>query len=327
VVAEEERPLRRLGDLGRLLEDVDDRIAVLHVERGEEARHQGRVGHHVAGLAGAEVGGGLLRPEVGLGEEHPAREGRVHVPPQHTQEVDGLGQVLAGGALALEEERDGVEPQPVHSLPEPEVDDLLHLPAHRRALEVEVGLVGVEAVPVVGAGHRVPGPVGRLEVLEEDGGLRVALGVVAPHVELPCRAPLRSAARPGEPGVLVGGVVEDDLGDHSQAAPVGLVQEVPEVGQAPVGGVDGGEVGDVVAVVLPGRGVERLEPESTHPEVLEVVEPRDEAAEVAHPVPVAVEEGADGELVDDGVLVPEGLRPEGDGPAPRRSRRRPPHKK
>ena len=41
---------------------------------------------------------------------------------------------------------------------------------HGGVVEVEVGLVGVEAVPVVGLGDRVPGPVGRLEILEDDAG-------------------------------------------------------------------------------------------------------------------------------------------------------------
>src|SRR3546814_8159620 len=64
----------------------------------------------------------------------------------------------------------------------------------------------------------------------------------------------RHRARPGgprplEPGMLVGGVVDDQLGDHPEAAAVRLLHEAPEVPHGAVGGVDLAVVGDVVAVV------------------------------------------------------------------------------
>ena len=49
---------------------------------------------------------------------------------------------------------------------------------------VQVGLVVVKAVPEVGLGDRVPSPVRRLEVLEDDPGVAVLVGRVAPHVEV-----------------------------------------------------------------------------------------------------------------------------------------------
>ena len=86
----------------------------------------------------------------------------------------------AVGPLAFVEVGDGVETHPVDPHSEPEVEDPQHLPAHRRIVEVEVGLVGVEAVPVVGLGHRIPAPVGGLEVLKDDASVPVFLGGVAP---------------------------------------------------------------------------------------------------------------------------------------------------
>ena len=126
----------------------------------------------------AEVGDGVLRPLVGLRQQHPPGVPLVHVRAQLAQEGVGLGQVLAVGALPLEEVGDGVQAQPVHAhASHPEVHGLEHRLAHLRVVEVEVRLVGVEAVPVVGLGHGVPGPVRALEVLEDDAGLAVALGV------------------------------------------------------------------------------------------------------------------------------------------------------
>ena len=188
------------------------------------------------------------------------------------QQSVGLGQVLAVGALALVEVGHGVEPHAVDAHVEPEVHHLEHRLAHRRLVEVQVRLVGVEAVPVVGAGHRVPGPVRGFEVLEDDARLAVALGRVAPDVEVARQRARRRAAGALEPGVLVGGVVDHQLGDHPQAAAVRLAQEAPEVAAGAVGGMDVGVVGDVVAVVAQRRGVERQQPEGGDAEVRQVVE-------------------------------------------------------
>ena len=108
--------------------------------------------------------------------------------------------------------------------------------------------------------------------------------------------------------MLVGGVIEDQLGDHSQAAAVRLREELLEVGQGPVGGVDAGVVGGVIAVIEQRRGIEGEQPERGHAEVVEVVELVDETAEIADAVGVAVAEGANVEFVEDGVAVPRLLR-------------------
>src|SRR5579875_279866 len=63
-------------------------------------------------------------------------------------------------------------------------------------------------------------------------------------------------------------------------------------------------VGDVVPVVTQRRGIERQQPQRRHPELLEVAELLDETPEIADAVAVAVVEGADVQLVEDGVLVP-----------------------
>ncbi len=49
--------------------------------------------------------------------------------------------------------------------------------------------------------------------------------------------------------MLVGGVVEHDLGDDAQVAFVRLVEESLELAQVAVRGVDAAVVGDVVALV------------------------------------------------------------------------------
>ena len=81
--------------------------------------------------------------------------------------------------------------------------------------------------------------------------------------------------------------------------------QLAEVVERPVVGVDAAVVGDVVAVVLERRREERQEPQAVDAEVLQVVELLDEPAQIADAVAVRVVERLDVRLVDDGVLVPE----------------------
>jgi hypothetical protein len=67
--------------------------------------------------------------------------------------------------------------------------------------------MGIEAVPIIGSGHRVPGPIRGLKVLENNPGVLVLIGVVTPDVKVSGQR-----TRPGlsgvlKPGMLVGGVI------------------------------------------------------------------------------------------------------------------------
>ena len=73
VVAQEDRPLAVVGDVRRLAHDVGDREAVLLRDRHVHARHQREVERHVAFVAVAEILLRVLRPLVGLGEQHAVR--------------------------------------------------------------------------------------------------------------------------------------------------------------------------------------------------------------------------------------------------------------
>jgi hypothetical protein len=172
-------------------------------------------------------------------------------------------------------------------------------------VEVEVGLVAEEAVPVELLGDRVPGPVRLLGVGEDDARAGELVGVVAPHVVVALGAPLGRGAGALEPGVLVARVVDHELRDHAQPAPVRLVEEPLEVLDRAVGGVDLLVRRDVVAVVFQRRRVEGEQPEAGDAERLDVVELVHQPAEVAVAVAVAVPERLDVRLVDHRVLVPE----------------------
>ena len=73
-----------------------------------------------------------------------------------------LRQVLARRPFALVEIRDRVEAEGVDAHVHPEVEDLDERVVDGGIVEIEVGLMGEEAVPVIRLGHRVPRPVRRL---------------------------------------------------------------------------------------------------------------------------------------------------------------------
>ncbi len=197
VVAQKQGPLRRVGDGRRLREDVDDREPVLHADRHEQARHEREVERHVAFVAIAEVGDRILRPLVGLGQEHAIGVVRIDVAAHLLEELMRLRQVLAVGALALEQIRNGVEPHAIDAHAEPEVQRLQHRLLDLGVFEVQVRLMRVEPVPEVRPGHVVPRPVRGLEVLEDDSRVLVFLVGLAPDVEV-----ARGAAGPGPAGAL-----------------------------------------------------------------------------------------------------------------------------
>src|SRR5262245_49240651 len=64
-------------------------------------------------------------------------------------------------------------------------------------------------------------------------------------------------------------------------------------------------VGNVVAIVLQGRRIERKKPYRRDAEILKVVEFGGESCKIADPVVVTVVKRADVQLVNDRVLVPE----------------------
>ncbi|MCY1181420.1 hypothetical protein D9M73_219210 [compost metagenome] len=106
-------------------------------------------------------------------------------------------------------------------------------------------------------------------------------------------------------------MVDDQLGDHPQAALVGLGDETAGVGHAAVVRVHGLVFGDVVAVVTAWRGIERQQPQGVDAQLGDIVELADQAGEITDAVVVRVEERLDVQLVDDSVLVPQRVVDEG----------------
>ena len=251
----------------------------------------------------AEVFDHIGRPLVGLGQQHPARVLVVDHLAAVLEEGVRLGQVLAVGALPLEQVRHRVKAEAVDAEVQPEPQDVDHRLLHRRIVVVQVRLVGEEAVPVELPAHRIERPVRLLGVDEDDPGVGVALAGIAPHVEVAVRA-VRVPPRLLKPGVGVGGVIHHQVGDDPDAAPVRGVQQRHEI-------VDGAELGqhlvevaDVVAAVAQRRIVERRQPQTVHAEPLQVVELLDQPAQIPGAVGVGVVERAHQHLVEHRAFEP-----------------------
>ena len=162
-----------------------------------------------------------------------------------------------------------------------------------------------EAVPVIGASRFVPRPVRLLGVREDDRHALILLVGVAPDVELARRRSRGRLPRRLKPRVLIGRVIDDELGDDPDLAPVRFLDEAIEVVQCSVGGVDVLVVGDVVAVVLERRRIEGQQPERIDAEPLEIRELARQAGKVTDTVRRAVEKRPHVRLIDDRVLVPQ----------------------
>ena len=113
MVPQEQRPLARVGNRGGLLDNVDDGEAIFAPNGHEQPGHEREVESHVAFIAVAEVGDGVVRPLIGLGQEQTVLILPIDVASQLLQESMGLGQVLAGGSLALVKVGDRVQPEAV----------------------------------------------------------------------------------------------------------------------------------------------------------------------------------------------------------------------
>ena len=141
MVAKEYGPLAPIRDVRRLIEDVDNREAVFHLDGHEDARHEREMEGHVAFVAITEIGGSVFRPLIRLRKQHAVFIGAVHMGPQIFEEGMGLGKVFTIGPLPLEQIGNGVEPDTVNPHTHPEINNPQHFGLHLRVVEIEIRLM------------------------------------------------------------------------------------------------------------------------------------------------------------------------------------------
>ncbi len=273
-------------------------------------------------VAVAEVGTDVFRAHIRFGQQHFAGKVRVDARAEVLQHGMRFRQVLAGGAFALDEVRHRIDAKSVDAEFQPELHHVPDFVSNGGIVVIEVWLMAEEPMPVVRLRDRVPGPVRELGVDEDDPHAPIPIVGFAPDVPVTTGVVPR-AARFLEPGVLIGCVIQDELDDDAQPERMRLREEVTEVLQRAVTGMDARVIGDVVPVVLERRRVHRLEPETIHSERRDVIQLRREPSEIADAVAVAVGERLDVKLIEDGVLVPERIGGSQDAHVSHQSKRLP----
>jgi hypothetical protein len=83
------------------------------------------------------------------------------------------------------------------------------------------------------------------------------------------------------------------------------MRELDEIAKSAIARIDAVIVRDVIAVVLAGRRLKRHQPDRGDAKPVQIIESPQQAFEIAHSVSARVHIGANGEAVDDTVLVPE----------------------
>src|ERR687891_1149531 len=125
MVPQEHRPLAGVGNRRSLLEDIDDRKAILHLQRHEHARHERKVKVHVRFVALAKVSSRILRPLIGLREQHSVWKFCLYMRAQLAKIIMRLWQIFADSALAFVKVRDSVKTKTVNAKGEPKIANLL----------------------------------------------------------------------------------------------------------------------------------------------------------------------------------------------------------
>src|SRR5262245_47875156 len=72
MITEEHCPLTTLGNRRSLIEDINDRESILHLERHEHPRHEWEMEVHMRLISLSEVRDRVLRPLICFREEHAA---------------------------------------------------------------------------------------------------------------------------------------------------------------------------------------------------------------------------------------------------------------
>jgi hypothetical protein len=279
--------------------------------------------------------GAVIEPHVFELEDHVEfeavrtreQDGIIHGHPRHLTDRDQLGvapredlaihlpQVvvdlrthhhLGAGAdeigLPLRDVVDHVHAESVDAAVEPPVHHGEDRRAHLGVLPVEVGLLRGEQVQVILAGLLVQSPGRPAEGAAPEVWFATVVAV-APDIPVPFRV-VAGGPRLREPRVLVARVVHDEVHHEFEAAVVHLGQEQVELGEGSEERIDVPVIADVVTVVGLRRAVDGGEPHDVHSELLQVVEPASDAAEVADAIAVRIGEASRVDLVDHRVRPP-----------------------
>jgi len=75
-----------------------------------------------------------------------------------------------------------------------------------------------------------------------------------------------------KPAVLIGCVIEDELGHHAESAAMCFANEVAEVGERTIERIDSAIGRDVVTIIAQRRRIKWQQPDASDSKILQVIE-------------------------------------------------------
>ena len=116
-------------------------------QRVHQKRRQGEVVNAVRLIGIAKVRQVLAVGDVGLGDDNRVGLGALDDQAKQSDQLVRLGQIHAGGAALLPQERHGVQPENAHPGIQQLTNDGDELHDHRRIGEIEIHLIRTEGAP------------------------------------------------------------------------------------------------------------------------------------------------------------------------------------
>ena len=160
--------------------------------------------------------------------------------------------IFAAGSVALDEIGNGVDAQGVYPHVQPELHYFQNLGDYSWIVIVKIRLMREKPMPEELLGDGIPSPIRSFGIGENNSSILVLLFGVAPNVKVSFGRTDRSLTGRLKPGVLVRGVIHNQLDHHLQTALVSCAQDGLKVVERAVHRMDVHIVGDVVAIVLEG---------------------------------------------------------------------------
>ena len=140
---------------------------------------------HMAFVFVSEIRQHVRWPLIRFGQKHAGLVVLVEEAPHFFQDGVGLGEVLVDRPLTLAQVGYGVQAETIHADIKPETHDPEYRLQDLRVGEIQIGLMREKTMPIVGPGHRVPGPVRLFRIYENDPCLGVFRVRIAPDIVVP----------------------------------------------------------------------------------------------------------------------------------------------
>ncbi len=236
-----------------------------------------------------------LRPVGGIQRQ----QSLVRLPPGYKIRI---GRVVAI-KFVLDEMPHHVDAKTVDTAPQPEPHHVRDRPAHLRVAPVQVRLLAQERMVIILATLVIELPGTAAELGDPVGRRPAVRTAITPDVPIAFRIIRRTAAL-NEPGMLVRGVIGNQVENELQVVGVRGRHQRIEIRERAEQRIDPDIVGNVVAEIHHRRGKDRRQPQRLNAELAQIRQPLDDTTEVADAVAIGILKRTRIDLIEDAGLPP-----------------------